>query len=112
MKFKGLFVVFMKNKDSFQSEKEGQNSGDQKQEDESLLKAWWQPAILIFTKMSAWIIFPVVLGAFLGRYLDSRWDSEPWIFLGAVVLAFALSVYGLIKTAREELKKMDNDKED
>ncbi len=87
-------------------ELEGKHGGKK-----DIIKAWWQPAFIIFAKMSAWIVFPVVAGAFLGQYLDRRWDSEPWAFLVIVGFAFLVSVFGLVATAQKEIKKMDRDKE-
>jgi len=43
--------------------------------------AWWQPAVIMFAKFSGFITVPLLLGVFIGRYLDKRYDSEPWLFL-------------------------------
>lgn len=73
--------------------------------------AWWQPALMIFLKMSGWIVFPVIFGFFLGDWLENKWGSEtslPWIFLGVIAVAFLTSIYGLARTARREYEKMNN----
>lgn len=70
-------------------------------------KAWWQPALIVFAKMSGWIVFPVLAGLFLGKWLDGKFGTEPWLFLSTVGMAFIISVFGLIKTARKELEDMD-----
>lgn len=72
-------------------------------------KAWWQPALIIFARMSGWIIFPVLAGLFFGKWLDDKLGTDPWFFLLIIGLAFAVSVVGLVKTAKEELRKTDEE---
>ncbi len=88
-----------------------------KQEKEDIV--WWKPSLDLFLKLSAWIAFPVVMATFLGRWLDERYDSEPWLFLSTVGFSFLISMFGLFKNATEEynkinidIKKDDNNKED
>lgn len=69
-------------------------------------KNWWQPAVMIFFKMSAWIVAPVLLGTLLGRWLDKKYDSEPWGFIGIVGIAFVVSMTGLIIETTKEYKKI------
>ncbi len=68
---------------------------------------FWQPALLMFSRMSGWIIGPVVLAIFLGKWLDEKYHTEPWLFLGCVGLAFIISMAGLVKDAFKEMEKLD-----
>lgn len=70
---------------------------------------WWQPAIVLFAKFSGWIAVPVILGAFFGKWLDEKYGSEPWLFLGMVGLAFFVSMIGLVKIVMEEYKKIEKE---
>lgn len=70
-------------------------------------RAWWQPAVLMFAKMSGWIIFPVIAGVFLGKWVDTKFNAEPWGSLGVILMAFFISIYGLVRTAQKEYKKID-----
>lgn len=70
--------------------------------------AWWQPAIVLFIRLSGWIAAPVLIAIFLGRWLDKKYDSEPWLFLGCVGAAFIISIVGLIKNTITEYKKIEN----
>ncbi len=72
-------------------------------------KAWWQPALVIFAKMSGWIFFPVVVGLFLGRWLDDKFNTAPWFFLSVIGFAFVISIIGIIKTAKEEFKHIEEE---
>ncbi len=69
-------------------------------------KPWYMPALVLFIKLSAWIAFPVIIASFAGRWLDQRYDTEPWLFLSTVGAAFVVSMIGLIRNALAEYKKL------
>ena len=73
-------------------------------------KPWWQPGLEMFARFSAWIFAPVIAGAFLGRWLDRKYDMEPFLFLSTVGFAFFISMFGLIIEVSKEYKKIENDK--
>jgi len=68
---------------------------------------WWQPALLMFSRLSGWIIGPIILAIFLGKWLDKRYDTEPWLFLVSIGAAFLISIVGLVKDAMKEIEKFD-----
>jgi F0F1-type ATP synthase assembly protein I len=70
-------------------------------------KPWWQPALLLFGRLSAWIVAPVLIGAFLGKWLDKQFGTDPWIFMAATGFAFIISMFGLVKSTIEEYKKIE-----
>lgn len=80
---------------------------DKKQEDKRDDKAWWQPAIIIFARLSGWIIAPVLIGAFAGKWLDKKYGTEPWLFLAATGFSFLISMIGLIIEAKKEFGKIE-----
>lgn len=67
---------------------------------------WWRDGLLLFSKLSGWIGIPIVAALFLGRWLDKKYDSEPWLFLASVGLAFALSMTGIVKEARKAMDEI------
>jgi len=69
--------------------------------------AWWQPAVTMFLKLSAWIAAPVIIGLFIGNWLDNKYQTTPWLFLLAIGTAFTISIIGLVKNTMTELKKID-----
>jgi len=71
--------------------------------------SWWQPGILIFARLSGWIGGPVLIAVFAGKWLDQKYDSEPWLFLGSVGIAFAVSIVGIVKEALGEMKKIEKE---
>lgn len=69
----------------------------------------WILALRVFARLSAWIAFPIVLGAFLGKWLDNKYDSSPRYFLIVVGLSFVVSIFGLVKNTLKEYKKLESD---
>lgn len=73
-------------------------------------KAWWQPHLALFVRLSAWIAFPVILAVYLGNWLDNKYQSAPWLFLSCVGLAFVVSMLVLVSTTLKEFKKISETK--
>ena len=69
--------------------------------------AWWQPAIVMFLKLSGWIATPIIIALYLGKWLDKRYDSAPRLLIISIGLAFFISMAGLTKEAVREYKKID-----
>lgn len=69
--------------------------------------AWWQPSIVISTKIFAWIIIPILTALFLGKWLDNKWGTDPWIFLTLTILAFLVSSVNIVLIAIRFTKKIE-----
>lgn len=67
----------------------------------------WQLALRVLVNVSAWIAFPVLVGIFLGKWLDDKYGTEPWLFLVTLGVCFFISMYGLITNALKEFKKIE-----
>lgn len=65
------------------------------------------PFLVMFTKMSGWIVSPVLVAIFLGRWLDGKYGTEPWLFLLCVGVAFLISTSGLIINASKIYRDID-----
>ncbi len=72
-------------------------------------KPWWEPAVEIFTEVSSWIAGPIILALFLGKYLDGRFDTKPWIFIGLTAIAFLVSSFGIVKVVMRYMKKLEKE---
>jgi len=80
---------------------------ENKNSDKPNQAAWWQPAIIMFLKLSVWIAAPVIIALYLGEWLDKKYHSEPWLFLACIGVAFTVSIFGLVSSTVRELKKLD-----
>ncbi len=69
-------------------------------------KTWWQPAMEIFAQVSAWIVFPIIVALFLGKWLDERYNTEPRYLLICVGVGFVITNIGLIVNTVKSAKKM------
>ncbi len=72
-------------------------------------KNWWRPAVIMFAKSSAWIAAPVIIALFVGKWLDKKYDSAPWLTLVCIGASFILSMAGLIKETAGEYKRIERD---
>lgn len=84
----------------------------EKRQDNKLTEAWWKPALALFLRLSSWVAAPVLLGTFLGKYLDKRLDSEPLMLIAVVSFSFLISMYGLIKETTKEYRKISKTERD
>ena len=74
---------------------------------------WWQPSLILFARMSGWIAGPIIIAVFVGKFLDEKYNTQPWLFLFSVGIAFFLSTIGIVKDAfraMKEIEKGDKDK--
>lgn len=82
---------------------------DTKQKD---MRLWWEPAVEIFTEVSGWIAGPIILALVLGKYLDGRFGTSPWIFLGLTGLSFIVSSFGIVRVVLRYMKKIEKTEKD
>ena len=47
--------------------------------------------------------------AFLGKWLDQKFGTDPWLFLGTIAFCFFVSMYGLVVNALKEFKKIETE---
>ena len=69
-------------------------------------QVWWAPALQMFTRLSVWVIGPVIMALIIGKYLDGYFHSTPWIFLGLTAFAFIISIFKIIVELSTHLKKI------
>ncbi|MBI5037830.1 MAG: AtpZ/AtpI family protein [Candidatus Kerfeldbacteria bacterium] len=71
-------------------------------------KAWWQPALAVFGEVTGWIVAPILLALFGGRWLDERFQTDPWFYLGLTALAVTITVVGLVKIGGKYIRQVEN----
>ncbi len=69
---------------------------------------YWKPAIKIFSAVSAWIVFPVILAVIFGKILDNHFNTKPVIFLFCTGVSFLLSCYGIFRVVKSYTKNLKN----
>lgn len=78
----------------------------EKNDQQKINKPWWQDSVTLFAQLSGWIGIPVILGVFLGKWLDNRYHTEPWLFLLTVGVAFVISTVGIVKEANSAMSRI------
>ena len=68
---------------------------------------WWQPGLVLFTRLSGWIAVPVLIAIAVGKYLDKIFHSAPWIFLASVAISFTVSMIMIVRIGLREMNKED-----
>jgi F0F1-type ATP synthase assembly protein I len=68
---------------------------------------WWQPSLVLFMKLSGWIAGPVLIGVFVGEWLDKKYGTEPWLFLTTVGFAFFISMFGIVRDSMRAIKEIE-----
>lgn len=69
-------------------------------------QVWWMPAFIIFTRISAWIVFPVVASLFTGKWLDKRFGTGEMMFILCMVLSFVISSVAIIKISKRYITNL------
>nr|AQS29747.1 hypothetical protein [uncultured bacterium] len=70
---------------------------------------WWQPGLNLFFQLSGWLVGPLVGALFLGRWLDDRYQTKPWLFLLSVGVAFLITCLGIIKETMEYIRQIEKE---
>jgi F0F1-type ATP synthase assembly protein I len=68
---------------------------------------WYKPAIMMFANISGWIAGPIILALFLGKYLDNKYHSGQWFFIGLTVLAFFISIGGIWRILKKYIDSIN-----
>ena len=55
-----------------------------------------------YLSLGTGLAVPVLLGAWVGHWLDGKWETEPWFLLGGCILGL---VVGFVNFLRVVLKK-------
>lgn len=78
-------------------------------------KSIQQSMMAVFVRVSSWIVFPVIFGAFLGKYLDVKYETGNLWLLTVIGFSFLISMIGVVKetnmTYKRILKKAEEKKE-
>lgn len=76
-------------------------------------KSWWQEGMVVFAQASGWIAGPIIAALFLGKWLDSKYNSGSRYFYICIAVAFVISNVGMILEVIKYKKKLNKiDKQD
>lgn len=67
-------------------------------------KKLWSIGLYLFGRLTALLVLPLIIAVYIGKLLDNHYNSEPWLFLATLGIAFILSNILIVK---ESIKAMD-----
>lgn len=76
---------------------------------DKIQKPWWQSGVTVFAEVTGWIVLPIVIALYSGRYLDEKYNSYPWFFLGLTAIAFLISSVGIVRVAMKYIKQIEKE---
>ncbi len=65
--------------------------------------------MVLFTRLSGWIVGPILIAVFVGKWLDKKYGTGPWLFLATVGVAFTISMIGIVQDTMKEIKKIERE---
>ncbi len=68
--------------------------------------------LILFTKFNGWIVGPVIVAIFAGRWLDKKFNADPWLTLLLVGIAFAVSILGIVRESMKSIKEEFGEEEE
>ncbi len=76
---------------------------DKKKKNNSEDQAW--SAMSLAWEMGSSIAIPLVLSALVGRFLDKKFGTSPWLLLVGILLAIISSTYIIYKKTTDIMNK-------
>ncbi|OGI35764.1 MAG: hypothetical protein A2271_04845 [Candidatus Moranbacteria bacterium RIFOXYA12_FULL_35_19] len=70
---------------------------------------WWKSGLVLFSRISSWIIGPIFFAVLIGSWLDKKYNSDAWIFLLIIGGAILISSFGIFKETIKEMRKNNKD---
>lgn len=71
---------------------------------------WWRDGLIIFTRVSSYIVVPVILGSIIGKYLDNKYNTGNLLFYISIGIAFISTIYLIgkeVKRYKRSLEKQE-----
>lgn len=75
--------------------------------DPQINNGWWRDSMFLFFNISGYVVGPLLAALFIGKWLDQKWGTEPWVFVFATLSAFILSSIGIVVETRKFLKELE-----
>lgn len=79
--------------------------------EEEKTEKMWAIAARTIGVASAWIAGPVLVGLFLGKWLDRKFATSPLMLIICLGTCFLISMFGIVNNALKEFKKIEADAE-
>ena len=68
---------------------------------------WWREGVIMFMKVSSYIVGPILLASFIGNFLDKKNNSGNFYFYILIAIAFISTIYLIWKELKIYKKKTE-----
>ncbi len=68
--------------------------------------AWLKPVMIFYGKTTSWIVFPLVFGLLLGKYVG---QSNQFLFLVFFFVGFGITCFGIYREIKKYKKDLEKD---
>jgi uncharacterized membrane protein YfcA len=75
----------------------------------SINPPWWREGVIIFTKVSAYIAFPIIIASYIGNYLDNKYNKNNLFFYILIAISFISTIYLIWNEMRIYKKKIEKE---
>ena len=72
-------------------------------------KPWWREGVLLSAKVSGYIAFPVIITSYIGKYLDKKYNTSPYLFYILIAFGFASTIYLIWKEMKIYQRKIEKE---
>ncbi len=70
---------------------------------------WLKPVLSSLGKLTGLVVVPVLLAVVVGKWLDERFGTEPWLFLLIIGVSFIFTMIALTRHTLNEFKKIEEE---
>ena len=72
-------------------------------------KPLWAVGVEMFSQISLWIVFPMVVALIVGKKLDANYGTKPKFFLILAGIGFLITLIGITRIVLKYVKKIEKD---
>jgi F0F1-type ATP synthase assembly protein I len=72
-------------------------------------KNLWRDGLVIFARLSGWVVGPVIIALLLGKWIDRKYQTDPWGTLVCVLFFFIISSVGIVQESMKEMKRIEEE---
>jgi len=76
-------------------------------ENNKITKPWWRDGVILFTKVSAYIAFPVIIASYVGKYLDKKYNTDQVLFFISVAVSFIFTILLILREVKIYKKSLE-----
>jgi len=70
---------------------------------------WQRRGMKLFLNLSFWIVIPIIAAVVIGKYLDQKYNTSPWLFLLSMGIAFVFSMLILVFIGFNEFRRIEKE---